>query len=98
MKFGGGLEHVSPGGTVHSVKYAQFPGALALAGGRVEILALHFVRSTTRLFIDAYKASDLKKSFSKRVSLNDFALAATGPACSTCPARPRPARPGRCSG
>jgi hypothetical protein len=78
VKFGGGLEHVSPGGTVHSVKYAQFPGALALAGGRVEILALHFVRSTTRLFIDAYKASDLKKSFSQRVSLNDFALAATG--------------------
>jgi hypothetical protein len=80
LSFSGRLEHVSPAGRVHSIRYAQYPDWLTLAGGRVEILAAHFIhnKSTLRVHIDAYQASNLRKSYSREVSLGDFALAGTG--------------------
>jgi hypothetical protein len=89
LSFSGRLEHVSPAGRVRSVKADVSPVSLTLAGGRVEILADHFIRreSTLRVRVDAYQASNLRTSFSRDVPLGDFALAETGAGllALTCP-------------
>ncbi len=71
----GRLTHVTPSGAVHRVRDINLDGPLALAGGRVELLAFH---RNSHAYLDSYGAATLARKFSKRVSTNDIDIAGTG--------------------
>jgi hypothetical protein len=71
----GRLTHVTPSGAVHRVTEVNLDAPLALAGGRVELLAFH---RNSHLYLDSYRATTLVRKFSRRVSGNDFDIAGTG--------------------
>ncbi len=73
--FNGYVVHVTPSGSPHRVTDVNIDAPLALAGGRVELLAGH---SNGHLYLDSYSASTLAHKFSKRVSDNDRDIAGTG--------------------
>ena len=69
------LTHVRPSGSVHRVHDVNLDAPLALAGGRVALLAFH---RNSHLYLDSFDASTLARKFSKRFSSNDFDIAGTG--------------------
>jgi hypothetical protein len=71
----GRLTHVTPSGSVLRVRDINLDGPLALAGGRVELLAFH---RNSHAYLDSYGAATLARKFSKRVSTNDIDIASTG--------------------
>ena len=75
----GRLTHVSPSGLVHRVLDVNLEAPLALAGGRVALLAFH---RNSHLYLDSYDASTLARKFCKRFSTNDYDIAGTSTACS----------------
>jgi hypothetical protein len=74
----GYLVRVTPSGSSHRVSDADIPGPLALAGGRVVLLAPHYTSSQTSYYIDGYDAASLARVFSRHVSGADVDLAGTG--------------------
>ena len=72
------LVRVMPSGAVHRVRYAGISLQLALAGGRVDLLAYHVGRSTSPLYLDSYNQATLAHDFSRRASASDRWIAATG--------------------
>ncbi len=69
------LVHVKPSGSSKRVTDVNINAPLALAGGRVELLAVHH---NGRTYLDSYSASSLALRFSKRLSANDRDIAGTG--------------------
>ena len=69
------LTHVRPSGSVHRVSDVNLDAPLALAGGRVTLLAFH---GNSHAYLDSYGAATLVRKFSKRVSTNDIDIAGTG--------------------
>jgi hypothetical protein len=61
------LVHVTPGRVTSHVHDPNIDAPMALAGGRVELLAVHF-GSNPHTYLDSYSASTLAHKFSKRVS------------------------------
>jgi hypothetical protein len=74
----GYLVHVTPSGSVRRVIDANIPGPLALAGGRVALLAPRYTSGPTSYYIDSYNATSLARVFSRHVSSADVDLAGTG--------------------
>ena len=73
------LRHARAGGSVQSVSYPaahKFGDTMAVAGGRIQILAMHF--PADKQFLDSYTASALSRPRSHRVSASDFSIAGTG--------------------
>jgi hypothetical protein len=71
----GYLVHVTPAGSAHRVTNVNINAPLALAGGRVELLAVHAYGHT---YLDSYGPATLARKSSKRVSGNDRDVAGTG--------------------
>jgi len=69
----GYLVHVSPSGSVHRVTDTSLGGPLALAGGRVVLIGY----PAGRTYLDGYSAGSLVRTFARRVSRGDIALAGT---------------------
>jgi hypothetical protein len=74
----GYLVHVTPSGSARQVIDTNIPGPLALAGGRVALLAPHYTSGPTSYYIDSYNATSLARVFSRHVSSADVDLAGTG--------------------
>jgi hypothetical protein len=72
----GYLVRVTPRGTVHTVTDTHLSGPLALAGGRVDVLAERYNRGAG-LYLDSYRESTLAHVKSRRVSAAYFGIAAT---------------------
>jgi len=71
----GRLTHVTSAGSVHRVRDVNLDAPLALASGRVYLLASHL---NGHLYLDGYSASTLARKFSRRVSDQDVDIAGTG--------------------
>jgi hypothetical protein len=86
----GYLVHVTPARTVHRVLDVNVDAPMALAGGRVELLAVHF-GNNPHTFLDSYSASTLAHKFSRRVSAAVVDIDATGAGLleisAACPSR-----------
>ncbi len=72
----GYVVRVTPSGTVLKVTDTHLSGSLALAGGRVEVLAERF-NVHAGLYFDSYRQSTLAHVYSRRVSPSFFGLAGT---------------------
>lgn len=73
----GYLVRVTPSGTVLKVTDTHLSGPLALAGGRVDLLAERY-NSHAGLYFDSYRESTLAHVYSRRVSPAYFDIARTG--------------------
>jgi hypothetical protein len=73
----GYLVRVTPLGAVHRATDTHLSGSLALAGGRVDVLAERFNRGAG-LYLDSYRESTLAHVKSHRVSPAYFGSAGTG--------------------
>jgi hypothetical protein len=73
----GYLVRVTPSGTVLKVTDTHLSGPLALAGGRVDLLAQRY-NSHPGLYFDSYRESTLAHVYSRRVSPRYFDIAGTG--------------------
>ena len=73
----GYLEHATPAGRTHRARDVNLPGVLALAGGRVEILAAHFSHGKVGFYLDAYTEARLVRAFSRLVTKNYLDVART---------------------
>jgi hypothetical protein len=75
LRFTGGITHVTPSGAVAgTAAYTREPDAIALSGGRLELLGL----SGSKVYLDAYQTSNLTRVHARHVSRNDFAIGGTG--------------------
>jgi hypothetical protein len=73
----GYLVRVTPSGTVLKVTDTHLSGPLALAGGRLDLLAQRY-NSHAGLYFDSYRESTLAHVYSRRVSPRYFEIAGTG--------------------
>jgi hypothetical protein len=73
----GYLVRVTPRGSVHKVTDTHLSGPLALASGRVDVLAERYNRGAG-LYLDSYREYTLAHVTSRRVSLAYFGIAGTG--------------------
>ena len=71
----GYLVHVTPSLVPHRTTDVNLDAPLALAGGRVDLLAVH---GNGHSYLDSYSAASLVRKFSKRVSDSDRDIAGTG--------------------
>jgi hypothetical protein len=77
LKFTGGITHVTPSGALAgTAAYTRFPDAITLSGGRLELLGVS--GSASKVYLDAYQTSNLKRVYARHVSRNDFAIGGTG--------------------
>ena len=74
----GYLVHVAPSGSSARVSDADIDGPLALAGGRVELLAQQYSGSTVHYYLDSYNGRSLAHAFSRQVSGDELDIAGTG--------------------
>ena len=74
----GYLTRVTRSGSVRRVTDVNLDGPLALAGGRVEVLADHLRHGKVHLYIDSFEETTLAHVYSRPVSMADRDIAGTG--------------------